>query len=129
MRRGGTVLERGGNPDQLIPLFLDQRGIDRAMDDVIEAAIMLGAIQLVELLLAHVQPGHQGKAQEVTEAKQLVREAMLVDKMFPGAQDRIVVEQPVEYVDGYLCPTPEDVKSAGDGIRDRAWDAPGGVSR
>jgi hypothetical protein len=47
MRRGGAVLERVGNPDQLIPLFPDQRGINCAVDDVIEAAILPGAIQLI----------------------------------------------------------------------------------
>ncbi len=51
MRRGRAVAERGGDPYQLIPLFPEQRCIDRALDDLIEAAIVLGAIQLVELLL------------------------------------------------------------------------------
>ena len=61
---------------------------------------MLGAISLVEELPTHVEPGHQGKPQELTEATQLIGQPMLVHKMFLGAEDGIVVEETVQHIDG-----------------------------
>src|SRR5262249_12310897 len=72
MGRGRPVPQRGREPHELVPLFTNERGIHGATDDLIKVAIMLGAIQLVEELLTHVEPGHQGKPQEMTEAKQLI---------------------------------------------------------
>src|ERR1043166_7480330 len=95
MGRGRPVSQWGREPYELVPLFTNERGIHRAADDLIKVAIMLGAIQLVEELLTHVKPGHQGKPQEMTEAKQLIGKPMLVHKMFLGAQDGIVVEQAI----------------------------------
>ncbi len=36
----------------------------------------------------------------MTEAKELIGVAMGVDKMFLGAQDRIVAEEPIQHIDG-----------------------------
>jgi hypothetical protein len=65
----------------LVPLFLNEGEIDRAGEHVVEAAIMLAPLQLVELVLVRPQARHQAIAQEVTQAKELISIAMLVDKM------------------------------------------------
>lgn len=92
----GAVRLRSDNAHQLIPLFPNQGGVNRARDNIIKSAIGLGPIELVEGLLARIETRHQGQPQQVTEPKELVGEAMLIDKMFLGPQDRIVVEQAIE---------------------------------
>jgi hypothetical protein len=74
----------------LVPLFPNEGEIDCAGEDVVEAPIMLGPIQLIEPVLIHPQAGHQAIAQEVTQAKELVGIAMLIDTMLLGAEHRIV---------------------------------------
>ena len=98
MHGRGPVAQRGRDPDEWVPLFLEQCHISRAVHDPIEVAIRFGGIRFVELLFVDREPGHQGIPQEVTQAKQLVGEAMLIDHMFFGPQDRIVVQQPVQYI-------------------------------
>ena len=56
------VMQRGGQSNQLIPLFANDRRINRASDHVIQAPIALGTVQFVELLFGDVQARHQGKA-------------------------------------------------------------------
>ena len=51
-------------------------------------------------MFTHVEPGHQAIAQEMTEAKKLIRVAVGVDKMFLGSQDRVVIEESVEHING-----------------------------
>jgi hypothetical protein len=52
----------------------------------------------------------QGIPQEVTQAKQLVGEAMLIDHMFFGPQDRIVVQQPVQHIQGFTHGAGNDLR-------------------
>ncbi len=73
-----SVMQRGGQANQLIPLFTDNRRINRASDHVIQAAIALGTVQFVELLFSDIESGHQRETQEMTKTKELIGEAMLV---------------------------------------------------
>ena len=81
MGRRRAVAKRGGDAHQLIPLFPHQCSVDGTRDDLIESAIGLGSVQLVERLLAHIETRHQGKTQPVTEPKELVCEAMLAGNL------------------------------------------------
>jgi hypothetical protein len=95
MGRSRPVAQRGRHPHQLIPLLANQREIDRTMEHRVEWPIVLRPIQLVEGLLADGEPRHQTVPQQVAQAKQLIGVPMLVDKMFFGAQERVVVQEPV----------------------------------
>ena len=100
MRRRCPVAQGGSDPDELIPLLANEREVNRATDDGIETPIGFGPVELGELLLTHVESGHQAIAQEMTEAKQLIGVAVGVDKMFLGSQDRVVIEESVEHING-----------------------------
>src|SRR5215831_15551292 len=97
---GGSrvMTERGGHPDELIPLLPDERQVYRAVEDGIERAIVLRPVELVQRLFADRQAGHQTVAQQMAEAKQLIRIAMLIDKVFFGPQDGVVVQETVQHV-------------------------------
>jgi hypothetical protein len=68
----------------LVPLFTHEGAIDRAGTHGGEAAIMLRPIQLGEPLLVPPQTRHHALAQEVTQAKELIGRAVLVDNMLLG---------------------------------------------
>jgi hypothetical protein len=98
------------DPHKLIPLLTDECDINGAADHRVEAAVMLRAVQLVELLFGQREPRHQAIAQEMTEAKELVGEAMLIDKMFFGPEDRMVIQQAVQDIEGFADRTRNDLR-------------------
>ena len=82
-----------GNPDE--------SEIHRPVEDRVEGAVALRPVELVQRLLADREAWHQAVSQQVTEAKQLIGVAMLIDKVFFGPQDRVVVQEPIQHVGGF----------------------------
>ena len=58
------VAQRGGDADQLVPLLRDEGGIDGAVEQRLERAIVGVAIEPLENLIGQIgQPGHEVDAQ------------------------------------------------------------------
>jgi hypothetical protein len=58
------VAQRGGDADQLVPLLRDEGGIDGAVEQRLERAIVGVAIEPVENLIGQIgQPRHEVDAQ------------------------------------------------------------------
>jgi hypothetical protein len=102
MRWGGAVTQGSGHPHELVPLLADQPDIDGSpAEERVHGAEGGGAVQAVELLILEVlQPRHEREAEQVAEAEQLLGEAVRVGVVLAGPQDRVVLEQAVEHVDG-----------------------------
>jgi hypothetical protein len=56
----------------------------------VQKCLLKPRIGKARCLLADRQPRHEAIAQQVTEAKELIGVAMLVHKVFFGAQDRVI---------------------------------------
>src|SRR5262249_53853615 len=73
MGRGGPIAQGGRHPHELIPLFPDEPDIDGALEDRVETAIVLGAVQFIERLFTDREAWHQAITQQMTEPKELLR--------------------------------------------------------
>ena len=71
---------------------------------------MLRAVQFVALVFGQGEARQQTRAQERTEAKELVGDALLIDKMFFGPEDRMGIQQPVQAREGFADRTRHDVR-------------------
>ena len=96
----GPGVPRGRDPEEWGPLVRESCQSGRAVHARIEVAIRFGGIRVVDVLGVDREPGHHGLPQEVTQAKPLVGEARLIDQMFFGPQDRLVVQPPVQPIQG-----------------------------
>src|SRR6266571_4978863 len=101
MCRGGPIAEGCRHPHELIPLFPDEPQIDGALEDRVETAIVLGTVQFIERLFTDWEAWHQAITQQMTQPKELLRIAVLINKMFLRSENRIVGQEPIQHINGF----------------------------
>lgn len=75
----GLLPERSRHSHQGVPVFAEQMGICYAVKQRIEASVISLAVHLIEVLIGQIaQPGHKGIAQQITQSKDVFREAVRI---------------------------------------------------
>jgi hypothetical protein len=68
----------------VIPLLPEQGEVHGALQDLVQAAIVLRPVHLIERLFTHSEARHEAVAQEMAEAKELIGIAVGIDHVFLG---------------------------------------------
>ncbi len=97
--RNRALLDRGGQPQNLVPMGADVLDVERAADHRFERVIGGIALRDVELGVAQVADARrEAEAQEVHQCEDVIGEARRVGVVFLDPQVGFVVQQPVEHV-------------------------------
>ncbi len=79
IRRGRPVFERSRYPDHEVPLLPDQVAVGHSMQQRVEASVVGLPAHLINVLVGEIaQPGHEGITEQITQSKNMLREAMRV---------------------------------------------------
>jgi hypothetical protein len=74
-------------------------GIRYAVKQRIEAFVISLAVHLIKVLIGQIaQPRHKGIAQQITQSKDVFREAVRIRVVFPQSQDRVVFQKAIEHI-------------------------------
>jgi hypothetical protein len=96
------TLERWAHAARRIVLLADEGGIDGAAVQAVNDAVGAAPLDPIELLVLQVlQARHEREPEQVAQARGLLGEAVRVGVVLAGAEQRVVVEQAVEHVDGF----------------------------
>ena len=97
--RHRALLDRGGQPQDLVPMGADVLDVERAADHRFERVIGGIALRDVELGVAQVADARrEAEAQEVHQGEDVIGEARRVGVMLLDPQVGFVVQQAVEHV-------------------------------
>ena len=97
--RHRALLDRGGQPQDFVPMGADVLDVERAADHRLERVIGGIALRDVELGVAQVADARrEAEAQEVHQGEDVIGEARRVGVMLLDPQVGLVVQQAVEHV-------------------------------
>ncbi len=98
--RHRALLDRGGQPQDFVPMGADVLDVERAADHGVSARVIGGvALRDVELGVAQVADARrEAEAQEVHQGEDVIGEARRVGVMLLDPQVGLVVQQAVEHV-------------------------------
>lgn len=89
------------HPHALSPLFPDEASIDGTLEERVETAIVLGAVQCIARLLTDRQAWPQAITQHMTQPKERLRRAVLSDTMCLRSEHRLVGQEPSQHLHGF----------------------------
>jgi hypothetical protein len=99
VRRGEPILERGGDPDEPVPLLDDDGDVDRAAQQRVEPAVIGAAIDAVKHLVGKIlEPGHEVDTEQDAQAPQRFGKSARIGRVLANPQDGVVLENAVENV-------------------------------
>jgi hypothetical protein len=99
--RHRALLDRGGQPQNFVPMGADMLDVERAADHRLERVIGGFALGNVELGVSQIADARrEAEAQEVHQSKDMIGEARRVGVVFFDAQVGLVVQQAIEHIGG-----------------------------
>ena len=108
--RHRALLDRGGQPQNFIPMGADVLDVERAANHRLECVIRGIALRDVELGVAQVADARrEAEAQEVHQGEDVIGEARRVGVVLLDAQVGFVVQQAVEHVGRVAHPDVHDL--------------------
>ena len=99
--RDGARCDRGGKAQEFVPMFHNERGVDRHADMICQGGIGISLLKGVEFSVFYVaKPWREALADQAEQRKDMIARPAGIREQLLDLQNGVVVEQAVEHIDG-----------------------------